>query len=419
MTKNYYIRPCKRIIANRYKVKQEITGGMGVIYLCADAEQNNLPVVLKTCKPQYSSNKNVLAQFLREAVIWVEIGWHPNIVQAYRAEYDPTSQELYLVLEMVPSLSGEKNSTLRSWLHPGVSISLEKTLKLMLEVTRGMKHATARVPGLIHCDLKPENIFIAPDGRACVSDFGLVATPMDIFESLSPSVLRYINTRSKPVGTPYYMSPEQWRNRKVSLSSDIYSLGCIGLEMLTGDYTVSGRNLHAIVEGHIRGQALNRLIGVNLPLALDAFFSRCIDPDSQYRFQTWEEIEIEIIKLYYVFFHKTIQPEIAYFDVSHKSQLIKGETILSIGQAYMDIHEFQAAIKCFEKARVIGKLQNSIQLVTLSEANIGMAFIRLGQHERGRLRYQRAMAKHTRYGMGELSGTSALSIHENITKVSD
>jgi serine/threonine protein kinase len=150
MTKNYYIRPCKRIIANRYKVKQEITGGMGVIYLCADAEQNNLPVVLKTCKPQYSSNKNVLAQFLRESVIWVEIGWHPNIVQAYRAEYDPTSQELYLVLEMVPSLSGEKNSTLRSWLHPGVSISLEKTLKLMLEVTRGMKHATARVPGLIH-----------------------------------------------------------------------------------------------------------------------------------------------------------------------------------------------------------------------------------------------------------------------------
>jgi eukaryotic-like serine/threonine-protein kinase len=419
MTKNYYMQPCKRIIANRYKVKQEITGGMGVIYMCADAEQNNLPVVLKTCKPQYLSNKNVLAQFLREAVIWVEIGWHPNIVQAYRAEYDPASHELYLVLEMVPSLSGEKNKTLRSWLHQGVCISLEKTLKLMLEITRGMKHATARVPGLIHCDLKPENIFIAPDGRACVSDFGLVATPMDIFESLSPSVLRYINTRSKPVGTPYYMSPEQWRNRKVSLSSDIYSLGCIGLEMLTGDYTVTGRNLQAIVEGHIRGQALNRLIGVNMPLALDAFFARCIDPDPLYRFQTWEEIEIEIIKLYYDFFHKTIHQEIVYFDVSHKSQVIKGETILSIGDAYMDIHEFLAAIKCYEKARDIGKLQNHVQLVTLAEANIGMAFIRLGQHERGRLRYQRAMAKHARNGMGELSSARALRIHENITKVSE
>ncbi|OGN92387.1 MAG: hypothetical protein A2Y88_09065 [Chloroflexi bacterium RBG_13_48_10] len=417
MTDNHYIRPIKRSIANRYKVKEEIFGGMGVIYLCADAEENNLPVVLKTCKPQLLSDKNVLAQFLREAAIWIEIGWHPNIVQAYRAEYDPTSHEIYLVLEMVPSLSGEKNPTLRSWLHPGVCLPLEKTIKLMLEVTRGMKHSTAQVPGLVHCDIKPENIFVAPDGRACVSDFGLVATPTDIFESLSSSVLRYINTRSRPVGTPYYMSPEQWRNRNVSISSDIYSLGCISLEMLTGEYTVSGRNIQAIVEGHIRGQALNRLIGENLPLILDAFFAKCIDPDPLYRFQTWGEVETEIIKLYDVLLNTKIQPEVAYFDVSHKTQVVKGETILSIGEAYLDIEEFQAAIKCFEKSRAIGKLQNSVRLVTLSDANIGLAFIKLGQHERGRALYRRAMAKHARNGLGEMTSTSLSKVHDNITKV--
>ena len=108
MTENRNFRPCKRIIANRYKVKQEIFGGMGVIYLCVDSEQDNFPVVLKTCKPEYLKVKNVLAQFLREAAIWVEIGSHPNIVQAYRAEYDPTTHEVYLLLQMVPSLSGDK-----------------------------------------------------------------------------------------------------------------------------------------------------------------------------------------------------------------------------------------------------------------------------------------------------------------------
>jgi len=405
MTNNCNIRPSKRIIANRYKVKKEIFGGMGVIYLCADAEQNNLPVVLKTCKPQYFSDKNVLAQFLREAAIWVEIGCHPNIVQAHHAEYDSASHEIYLVLEMVPSLSGEINPTLRSWLRPGGGITLEKTLKLALEVARGMKYATLRFPGLVHCDIKPENIFIRPDGRACVSDFGLVTTPTDIFENLSESVLSYINTRSRPVGTPHYMSPEQWRNRKVSVSSDIYSLGCICLEMLTGDYTVSGCDIQTIIEGHLRGQALNRLIGVNLPLVLDAFFAKCLDPDPLYRFQTWEDVEFEIIKLHDAFLHQKIEPEIIFFDVSHETQVRKGETILSVGEAYLDNQEFQAAIKCFEKARAIGKLQNYLRLVTLSEANIGLAFFKLGQHERGRAHYRRAMDQHMRFGNPRFTNT--------------
>jgi serine/threonine protein kinase len=419
MASNIDNRTCKRIITNRYKVKQEIFGGMGVIYLCVDSEQNNLPVVLKTCKAQYFSNKNVRAQFLRETAIWVEIGRHPNIVQAYRAEYVSNSHEIYLILEMVPSLSGGKNPTLRSWLNPGIGIPLDKTLKLILEVTRGMKYATMKVPGLIHCDIKPENIFISPDGRACVSDFGLATTPCEIFGKLSESVLRYINTRSKPVGTPHYMSPEQWRNRKVTISSDIYSLGCICLEMLTGDYTVSGHDIPTIVEGHVRGQALNRLIGVNLPEVLDAFFAKCIDPDPLYRFQTWEEVELAIINLYDVLLHQKVEPENILFDVSHKTQVLKGKTILSIGEAYLDIQEFQAAIKCFEKARAIGKLQKSLSLVAQSEAKIGLAYFILGYHERGRAHYQKAMAYSRQCGEHEISKLTFNNIGNAYSQLGD
>jgi len=115
--------------------------------------------------------------------------------------------------------------------------------------------------------------------------------------------------------------------------------------------------------------------------------------------------------------HQEVQAENIYFDVSHKTQVTKGETILSIGEAFMDIQEIHAAIKCFEKARAIGKLQNSVRLVTLSEANIGLGYIKLGQYARGSARYRRAIDKHTRLGYPELSNVINLREHNNPTRV--
>jgi eukaryotic-like serine/threonine-protein kinase len=399
MIDSRYIHSRDRIIFKHYKVKETITGGMGNVYLCTDTEQDNLPVVLKTIKNQYLSDMNVRAQFLLEAAVWIEIGWHPNVVQAYRAEYDSTTQEFYLVLEMIPSLSGEKNPTLRSWLLPGAGISIEKTLKVLLDVARGMKFITTKVPGLVHRDLKPENIFIGPDDHARVSDFGLVTIPELAFENLSKTILRDFKHRSRPVGTPHYMSPEQWRNRNVRISSDIYSFGCIAIEMLTGDYPVRDLSIKNIAEDHIKGEALIRLKESNLPAALIRFLSRCIDKESRYRFQTWCEVESGIIKLYDVLLHQDVEPENIWFDVSQKTQQAKGDSILLIGEAFLDIQEYQAAIKCFEKARAIGKLQDYSRLVAQSEANVGLAFLMTGQHERGISHYQRA-GNQTKQGVG-------------------
>ncbi len=381
MTHNSLNQPRIKIIANRYKVNKTIFGGMGVVFLCDDTEQGDFPVALKTIKTQYSSDKNIRAQFLHEAEIWVEIGWHPNIVHAYRCEYISKSHEIYLVLEKFPTLFRKNDPSLRSWITRGVGVSIGNTLNLLLDVTRGMKYVTTKIPGLVHCDLKPDNINVGPDGHARIGDFGLVTIPANILENLSGTSIQDKHSRLRLGGTPIYMSPEQWRNRRISTSSDIYSLGCICLEMLTGNYTIRGRHLKTMAEEHIKGGALKRLGEVDLPNALNGFLSNCLQTDALRRFQTWENVEQELIKLHDVLLNQKVEPENILYDVSRKTQISQGESILSIGKGYLNILEIQSAIKCFEKARSIGQLQKHQGLEAKAEANIGLAYCMSSQYE--------------------------------------
>jgi tetratricopeptide (TPR) repeat protein len=132
---------------------------------------------------------------------------------------------------------------------------------------------------------------------------------------------------------------------------------------------------------------------LGLPDQLASFLVKCLDREARVRYQSWDAVEAELIKLHDLLLNQRVQPEIALYDVSQKSQLLMGETILSIGKAYLDIQEFQAAVRCFERARAIGKLQNYFRLVTQSEANIALAFFSLGKHEQGSAHYRRAMAQ--------------------------
>ncbi|MFZ2097589.1 MAG: serine/threonine-protein kinase [Anaerolineales bacterium] len=398
MTNHYDIRPANHIIANRYKVSKALCGGMGVIYLCEDTWHDDFPVALKTLKPQFLCDNKFRAQFLHEASIWMEMGWHPNIVQAYRMEYLSSSNEIYLVLERLPVVPGNNDPSLRSWMTRGNAISIEKTLGLLLDVTRGMKYATKKIPGLIHCDLKPENIYLDPDGHARISDFGLVSAPVNILENLSGNSIQNNHSRLRLGGTPLYMSPEQWRNRRISISSDIYSLGCIALEMLTGEYTIGGRAIKIIAEEHIRGGAIKRLWQVDLPDPLQAFLAKCLHPDPSQRFQTWETMEQELIKLHKVLLNQKIEPEKILLDVSRNTRLSLGETILSIGDAYLDIEEIQSAIKCFERARSIGQKQDHQELIARAEGNIGLAYCKINQFELAIYHFQRAIAQYWECG---------------------
>jgi len=91
------------IIAERYEIIKSFAGGMGVVYLCIDKLDNDSPIALKTIQSKFLPNLESREKFLHEAQVWIELGWHPNIVQAYRAEYIIQTHEIYLALELIPS----------------------------------------------------------------------------------------------------------------------------------------------------------------------------------------------------------------------------------------------------------------------------------------------------------------------------
>jgi eukaryotic-like serine/threonine-protein kinase len=398
MTNCEDLRPVPKIIADRYIVRKIICGGMGVIYQCEDRTQNNLPVALKTFKPHCLTNQKFRTQFLHEATIWLEIGWHPNIVEAYRMEYIRPTREIYLVLDWLQADIGDEDTSLRSKLRQGKYGNIENTLGLLLDVTRGMKYACSKIPGLIHRDLKPENIHIGADGRARISDFGLVFTPTDMHDTLNGSSVLGDNSRLKLGGTPLYMSPEQWRNRKIAVSSDIYALGCIGLEMLSGEYVVRGRHLKTIAEEHMRGGALKRLAEVDMPSRLRNFLAKCLQTNPNKRYQDWDSVEGELIKLQHSLLKRKFEAENFYLDVSRLAQMNRGEAFLAIGEAYLDMSESSMAIKCFERARKIGIKQEFTELVASAEANLGLAYCKLCQYELAVYHFQRAIPQYWECG---------------------
>ena len=172
-------------------------------------------------------------------------------------------QSLFITLQLIPPLPGLKDPSLRSLLTPGIPISLEQCLHVGLHVARGMNYATSKIPGLLHRDLKPENILIGPDGSARITDFG-------ILKVLNINDIHYQYNNHFPVfshdkltkgilGTPLYISPEQWAGSNIDERSDIYALGMILLECLLGYIPLNTTNIETIITSHINGAPYSEL----------------------------------------------------------------------------------------------------------------------------------------------------------------
>lgn len=168
------------LINDRYQVaSRPFMGGMGIVYLCMDHVEDR-PVALKTFKPEYLPDREARDRFLREGTAWIELGSHPHIVRCYGAERLDNGSEVFLILEQVANKQGYDDASLRSWLQPGRPMPIDQALLFALQIARGMKHATTKIPGFVHRDLKPENVLVGADyitgtniNRLRVTDFGL------------------------------------------------------------------------------------------------------------------------------------------------------------------------------------------------------------------------------------------------------
>ena len=217
----------------RYEIRSQIgSGGMGEVYLARDPKINR-DVAIKVLPAAFSSDPERLRRFEQEAQAAGALN-HPNILSIY--DVDTHDGAPYVVSEL---LEGE---TLRQQLN-GTALPVRKAVDYALQIASGL--AAAHAKGIVHRDLKPENLFVTKDGRVKILDFGIakLVEPRDGSEANTDLATRKFNTTPGTVmGTVGYMSPEQVRGQRVDHRSDIFSLGVILYEMLSGKRAFRGES---------------------------------------------------------------------------------------------------------------------------------------------------------------------------------
>lgn len=210
------------------------SGGMTEVYL-AEREDDGLPVVLKVLEVVGEGSSARLARFIQEYALLSRVD-HPHVIRIYDQGF--SDDHAYIAMEYFER--GDLRSELRVGMFPERAIDVARQIALALDAV----HAA----GIVHRDLKPENVMLRPDDSVALADFG-VAKPLHGDEALGLAQTRH----GEVVGTPYYLSPEQARGDAITPASDLYSLGVMFHEMLTGSRPFSGETLDLLLALHING----------------------------------------------------------------------------------------------------------------------------------------------------------------------
>ncbi len=366
-------------IAGRYEVVTSLKGGMGIVYLCRD-ERTGQPVALKTFKPEFLSHRAARDLFLREGTMWVEMGQHPHIVRAYRVERIGDGREVYLVLEWIVQPRGKATPSLRSWLVPGRPLPLKQALLFALHMARGMKYAVGKIPGLVHRDIKPENILIGFDGIARVTDFGLASTLSGMSNLMGNLPQAGDSKRTQltqgVVGTPLYMAPEQWLHQPLDVRADIYALGCILYEMLTGQFAAKGENKEQLKQAHLTGRI--QPPPNTLPRDVLLLLRRCLNPDTNERYRSWAEVERALATVYEVVTGHSPPVETSQAGESRQERIAAGDSYNMMGLSYLDIGKLDVAIMYFEQAVTVARAEDSLALEAAALGNLGLVYASMG-----------------------------------------
>jgi serine/threonine-protein kinase len=220
-----------RLIDGRYVVQHRIArGGMASVYLATDTRLDR-PVAVKVMHPGYADDPDFVARFNREARAAAGLN-HPDVVSVYDQGAD--GGHPFLVMEYVPG------ATLRTVLRERGRLSPGEALAVMDHVLAAL--AAAHAAGLVHRDVKPENVLITPDGRVKVADFGLARAAAGSTITANDSTL---------IGTAAYLAPEQVRDGSSDARSDVYAAGVLLFELLTGAPPFSGDSAVAVAYRHV------------------------------------------------------------------------------------------------------------------------------------------------------------------------
>ncbi|MDY2776461.1 MAG: Stk1 family PASTA domain-containing Ser/Thr kinase [Streptococcus infantarius] len=239
-----------KLFAGRYRILKSIgRGGMADVYLAKDLILDNEEVAIKVLRTNYQTDQIAVARFQREARAMAELN-HPNIVSIRDIGEEDGQQ--FLVMEYVDG------SDLKKYIQDHAPLSNNEVVRIMEEVLSAM--TLAHQQGIVHRDLKPQNILLTKDGTVKVTDFGIAVAFAETSLTQTNSML----------GSVHYLSPEQARGSKATVQSDIYAMGIMLFEMLTGHIPYDGDSAVTIALQHFQ-KPLPSIIdeNKNVPQALE------------------------------------------------------------------------------------------------------------------------------------------------------
>ncbi len=261
-------------IANRYEIVGQVgTGGMSDVYKAKDHALGRY-VAIKVLKSEFSEDTNFVSKFRTEAQSAAVLE-HPNIVNIY--DVGSENGIHYIVMEYVEGI------TLKTYIEKKGQLTYKEALSIAIQVGRGIQAAHAK--NIVHRDIKPQNIIISTDGKVKVTDFGIA-------RAVSENTIH-----SDVMGSVHYASPEQARNGYVSNRSDIYSLGIVMYEMVTGRVPFDGDSTVAVAIQHLQDEMdPPSKYAPNLPISLEKIIQKCTQKSPDRRYDSMESLLIDLRK---------------------------------------------------------------------------------------------------------------------------
>lgn len=258
----------------RYEITELIgVGGMADVYKATDVVDNKL-VAVKILKKEFVENEEYLRRFRNESKAIATLS-HPNIVKVYDVGFSDTLQ--FIVMEYIDGI------TLKEYIENEQVLTWKDSVHFVIQILRALQHAHDR--GIVHRDIKPQNIMLFTDGTIKVMDFGIAKFARE--EDRTGG--------DQAIGTVHYISPEQARGDETDEKSDIYSVGVMLYEMLTGQKPFDTDNPISVAVMHMQNTPERpRAINPDIPAGLEEIILRAMEKDAENRYQTAADMITDI-----------------------------------------------------------------------------------------------------------------------------
>ena len=269
------------VISGRYVVQAIVgTGGMAVVYRAFDKKKNRI-VAIKVLRPEYESDEEFVRRFSREAEAASKVS-HENIVNMLDVGIDGDMR--YIVMEYVDGQTLKEMIRQRGTIHPDTAIRM--TIRILAAVDHAHRN------GIVHRDIKPQNILVDNQGRVKVADFGIAR-----LKASQTTALDEGGTTGSALGSVHYFSPEQARGEVADEKSDLYSVGVVMYEMLTGSVPFDGETSVSVALKHLNEAPMSmRQRQTGISKALDEVVMRALSKDAARRYQTAAEMAADLRK---------------------------------------------------------------------------------------------------------------------------